>query len=182
MKTQTHIVNGIYDTEKMYLTIGKDSVEKHFKPYRKYISRYNIEKESLVRLQNINGVPNLIDCDDRNKTLVMSKISGKTPAYLTRDNLKDLIELVNKMLDAGVARHALPIRDIIVDNQNKLGLVDFERSTLRGSIIRLDWYVAKKVTHYHLYRLIAQFQPDLLTNKQSQKLNAVTRIRHFFKR
>ncbi|WP_394496041.1 hypothetical protein [Shewanella sp. ENK2] len=182
MKTQTHIVNGIYDTEKMYLTIGKDSVEKHFKPYRKYISRYNIEKESLVRLQNINGIPNLIDSDDGKKTLVMSKISGKTPAQLNRDNLKDLIVIVNKMLDAGVARHALPIRDIIVDDQNKLGLVDFERSTLRGSIIRLDWYVAKKVTHYHLYRLIAQFQPDLLSSKQALKLNFVTKVRQVFKR
>ncbi|WP_153915594.1 hypothetical protein [Shewanella sp. TC10] len=182
MKTQTEIVNGIYETEKMHLTIGANSVEKHFKPYRKYISRYNIEKESLILLKGIKGVPNLISNDDRQKVLIMSKLPGQTPTRLNKQNLLDLTVIVNKMLDAGVARHALPIRDLIVDSSNKLGVVDFERSTLRRSIFRFDWYVAKKVTHYHLYRLIAQFQPDLLTSKQAMKLNIVTKLRRAFNR
>ncbi|MCL1066456.1 hypothetical protein L2735_06490 [Shewanella olleyana] len=182
MTTEKKVVDGVYETKKMYLTIGTNSVNKRFKPSRKYISRYNIEKESLIRLKGINGVPNLISFDDQQKILVMSKLPGQSPSHLNKQNLHDLTVIINKMLDSGVARHALPIRDLIVDSSNKLGVVDFERSTLKGSIFRFDWYVAKKVTHYHLYRLIAQFQPNLLTRKQALKLNFVTTLRQAFKR
>ncbi|WP_394131892.1 hypothetical protein [Shewanella maritima] len=182
MKVETEIVNGVYETGKVHLTIGEDSVTKHFKPCSKYIKRYNIEKESLIRLGNISNIPNLIHSDDDTTTLVMSRLHGNTPTHLNEANLQELIVIVQKMLDAGVARHALPLRDILVDTNNKVSLVDFERATLQGSFLRVDWLIAKKVSHYHLYRLTSQFQPQLLTKKQAFKLNLVTQIRRIFKR
>ena len=50
----------------------------------------------------------------------------------TEKNAQDLSRIVEQMLAAGVARHSMPIRDIVVDESGNLSLVDFERSTLRS--------------------------------------------------
>ena len=121
------------------------------------------KKESLIRMQDVKGTPNLVDYQDDRCVLVMSRLPGSMPETLSEDNLLKLIDIVNQMIASGVARHSMPIRDVLVSDSGEVSLVDFERSTLRSSFWRLDWYIAIKVTHYHLYRLIYQFAPHLLT-------------------
>ena len=180
MKNSKKVIDGTYNTHKMLLKIGDKTVSKFFKPVSGSFRRYQIEKEALQRMSHILGTPKLISSDDNSCTLVMSRLSGNMPDHLTEKNLLVLIRIVKEMLEAGVARHSMPIRDILVNDIGEVGLVDFERSTLRSSPWRIDWIVATKVSHYHLYRLIYQHQPQLLTKNQLLKLNVISKLRKLF--
>lgn len=176
---QKKVINGVYETEKMLLTINPDSVTKLFKPKRNSHRRYDIEKEALRRLQHVNGTPSLLAYDDNSDRIEMSRLPGKSTEKLSEQHLMELSRIVDEMLKAGVARHSMPIRDVVVD-EDKVGLVDFERATLRKSWWRIDWFVAKKVSHYHLYRLIFQNQPHLLSFSQAFKVQLGNALRVAF--
>lgn len=176
---QKEVINGVYETEKMLLKIYPNSVTKLFKVKNHSYRRYSIEKEALQRLQHVAGTPSLLTFDDNNDLIEMSRLPGKTPKVLNEQQVKTLINIVNEMLNAGVARHAMPIRDVVVD-EDKVGLVDFERSTLRKGRWRIDWFVAKKVSRYHLYRLIFQNQPQLLSFSQAFKVKVGNWLRVLF--
>ncbi len=159
------VINGVYETNKMLLRIGDSEVVKIFKPKKSSPRRYGREKESLQRMLDIEGVPTLIDTNDDQHTIRMSRLPGKTASSLSADNVVILSKIVYQMLAAGVARHSLPIRDIVVDNHGNLGLVDFERVTLCRHAWSPVWRIARKVSIYHLYRLINDYQPQLLSPK-----------------
>ena len=156
------VIGNIYETNKMLLEISDDVVTKFFKPSSGYKNRYRQEKEALLRMEHVDNVPRLIKAKDLNTTLFMSRLPGRSVTELSEINLSDLTKIVTQMLAAGVARHSMPIRDILVDEQGLLSLVDFERSTLRYQTWRPDWIIAKKVTQYHLSRLISEHQPQLI--------------------
>ena len=178
-KYQKEVINGVYETEKMLLVIYPQSVTKLFKVKNHSHRRYSIEKEALRRLEHVEGTPSLLTYDDGQDLIEMSRLPGKTPKKLTEQQVKSLVGIVDGMLDAGVARHAMPIRDVVVD-EDKVGLVDFERSTLRKGRWRIDWFVAKKVSRYHLYRLIFQNQPQLLSFSQAFKVKLGNWLRILF--
>ena len=174
------VIDNKYNTEKMLIEIGDETVTKLFKPCRGYQRRYKREKEALLRLLHIIDIPRLIKFDDHNTKLFMTRLPGVKPVDLSEQNLRDLTKIVERMLAAGVARHAMPIRDILVDQNGRLSLVDFERSTIVNQLWRPDFLIAKKVSRYHLYRLIAQYQPQLLTKRQKQQLERVNKLRSYF--
>ncbi len=178
------VIDGIYETNKMLLKIGENTVTKFFKPKSHAGRRYFIEKEALSRLKGIPGTPELVFGDDTHRTIEMTRLPGRAAENLSAANVQALSTIVDNMLQVGVARHSMPIRDIVVDNQGNLGLVDFERATLRKSRWRLDWLIAKQVSYYHLYRLIYEYQPQLLSPRQWKqvywggKLKGLVRFMH----
>lgn len=174
------VINNIYDTRKTHLQIFEDKVVKRFKNVSGQLSRYLSEKNALQRMAHLSTTPNLITHDDNKRVFEISKLPGKTVSTLSSIQLKNLAIIVEQMLQSGVARHSLPIRDILVDG-NKVNLVDFERVTLRKYRWAPSWLIAIKVTHYHLYRLANTYHPELLTPSQKKKLNIVQSIRAFFK-
>ncbi|WP_231758505.1 hypothetical protein [Microbulbifer elongatus] len=175
---QKVVIDGIYETNKVLLNIEQDRVVKRFKTRSKtHRRRYFTEKEALHRLRGIREIPQLLDSDDRRFTLQMSRLPGESTARLSSENLNDLGRIVEQMLDAGVARHSMPVRDIVIDAQGRLGLVDFERASLRPRYWRPDWPVARLVARYHLYRLIAEHQPHQLTARQARLVAIGARLR-----
>lgn len=174
------MVGGIYETSKMRLEINATDVSKLFKPGSGAKQRYRREKEALLRMQQVNHVPRLLSFDDAHTKLIMSRMPGGSVKSLSEQNLTDLSEIVTQMLAAGVARHSMPIRDILLDDAGLLSLVDFERSTLCDQSWRPDWVVAKKVTHYHLTRLIAEHQPQMLTLEQQNNLDKAKKLKEIF--
>ena len=159
------VIDGVYETNKMLLRIGDSEVVKMFKPKKSSPRRYGREKESLQRMHDIEGVPTLIATNDEQHTIRMSRLPGQTAKTLSVENAVMLSKIVYQMLSAGVARHSLPIRDIVVDSKGNLGLVDFERVTLCRHAWSPIWRIARKVSIYHLYRLINEHQPQLLSPK-----------------
>ncbi|MCK7596495.1 hypothetical protein M0G74_04320 [Microbulbifer sp. CAU 1566] len=175
--TGKKVINGEYETRKVLLKVGTDSVTKYFKERRGMQRRYLTEKAALSRLKGIAGVPELIRSADASHLLEMSRLPGSSVTALNERNLQGLATIVEKMLSAGVARHSLPIRDVLVDAEGNVGLVDFERATLRSRIWRPDWAIAKAVTRYHLYRLISEHQPQLLKPEQWRLVNIGQKLR-----
>lgn len=162
------VIDGVYETGKMRLTIAESMVSKQFKSKESTHRRYMIEKSALIQLKGIKGFPQLLESFDDMHLLRMTRLSGVRPNRLSESHLHQLHHLVRAMLKAGVARHSLPIRDLLVSPQGKISMVDFERATLKSRSSWLTWWVAKQVSLYHLYRLMAQYQPQMLTPGQSR--------------
>ncbi|MFC3022244.1 hypothetical protein ACFODT_00040 [Vibrio zhugei] len=171
------VIDGVYETNKMLLKIGDDIVTKFFKPKSSTPRRYAIEKEALSRLQGIAGIPVLYGVDDQKHVIRMSRLSGESAHTLSPEQIITLTTIVNNMLNAGVARHSMPIRDIVVDENGTLGLVDFERATLRRRSWSPIWRIARKVSLYHLYRLIAEHQPQMLSETQRKLVELGGKVR-----
>lgn len=164
----------IYETGKMYVSIGDKEVTKTFKKRPRYKKRFTREKKALQRLKGLEGFPQLISYHDC--TVVMSRVTGINQEQLSSQNLKALRLLVENMLEAGVARHAIPERDLLID-ANKVSMVDFERVTLRRHRFSPDWLFAKKVTRFHLLRLINNHDSQLLTEHEKKELKTFTDVR-----
>ncbi|MCL1142429.1 hypothetical protein [Shewanella gaetbuli] len=176
--TEKVIINGIYETSKMRVEITDTQVIKTFKQSSHSKKRYLREKSSLQMLSGKSGFPELISTNDDIKQIVMSKLPGTRPESLSAVQALQLRTLVDSMLLSGIARHAIPIRDLIVDDNGTLHMVDFERVSIKSFASTPFWYVAKWVSLYHLIRLINQFQPDSLTVKEKKLLNIANAIRN----
>ena len=175
---QKAVVAGVYETNKVLLKIGHDRVVKLFKPQSKTRRRrFATEKEALSRLRGTPGVPELLRSDDSAFTLEMSRLPGEAAKQLSEGNLADLARIVEHALRAGVARHAMPIRDIVIDQHGRLGLVDFERASLHPGYWRPDWPIAKLVARYHLYRLMSEHQPQMLEAAQARLVAIGVRLK-----
>ncbi|KXO10063.1 hypothetical protein AKG98_844 [Moritella sp. JT01] len=166
----------IYETGKMRVEIGNDEVVKIFKVRPRYKKRYNCEKLALLRLKGLSGFPEIIKYKDDDTTLTMTRLFGENKEQLSDEALQHLRLLVEKMLSAGVARHSLPERDLLIKG-GKVSIVDFERVTLRGSPWSPMWLISKKVTRFHLLRLISRHNSALLSEKEKNKLAYFSNIR-----
>ncbi|MGR5062376.1 hypothetical protein [Photobacterium sp. DNB22_13_2] len=164
----------VYETSKMHVSIGEKEVIKTFKKRPGYKKRFKREKKALQRLKGVDGFPQIIS--HRNSTVVMSRVAGGNQEQLSNQSLKELRVLVNNMLEAGVARHAIPERDLLIDD-NKVSMVDFERITLRSHRLSPGWLFAKKVTKFHLLRLISNHNSQLLTDDEKKELETFTNVR-----
>ena len=174
MKT---VVNGVYETNKMKVEIGENIVSKTFKKVGNYNRRYKREKTSLQRLSNAPLFPKLVSFDDKRKNLKMSRLQGSQPESLSENQIELLRQMVKSMHHAGVARHAIPIRDLLSSNDKELGMVDFERVTLKRFSLSPIWLIAKKVSDYHLCRLVQEHQPHLLSESEKIFFKKTNKIR-----
>ncbi|PMG40017.1 hypothetical protein [Shewanella sp. 10N.286.52.B9] len=173
------VTDGVYETEKMNVVIEASSVIKTFKKVKDYKKRYFREKIALQRLIGLDNFPKLLHFDDENTTLTMSRLKGTAPETLSVKQIILLREMVANMLAQGVARHAMPVRDLLADSDENLGMVDFERITFRSFEWSPIWLIAKKVSHYHLYRLIRTYQPQQLTEQEYAFLAKTDTIRDY---
>ncbi|MDO6619506.1 MULTISPECIES: hypothetical protein [unclassified Shewanella] len=173
------VKDGVYETAKMNVVIEASSVIKTFKKVKDYKKRYFREKIALQRLIGLDNFPKLLHFDDENTTLTMSRLKGTAPETLSVKQIILLREMVANMLAQGVARHAMPVRDLLADSDENLGMVDFERITFRSFEWSPIWLIAKKVSHYHLYRLIRTYQPQQLTEQEYAFLAKTDTIRDY---
>ncbi len=174
------VINNIYETDKMKVEIDEYVVYKTFKKNQTSGStRYKREKKALKLLSDNSYFPKLLDFDDDKQMIKMSRLVGNHIEIFSIHQIKILRDMIEKMLQAGVARHALPIRDFVAPPHDKysLGMVDFERVTFRNFALSPFWLVAKQVTYYHLYRLIYQYHPHLLSKKERAFYLRIERIR-----
>lgn len=159
----------IYQTKKMRVEIGEFSVVKIFKIKPGSNKRYKCEKEALQRFKGTNGLPELLNYSDQQTRLVMKRLPGKNVEKYSDEHLLRIRELINEALRLGVARHSLPDRDILV-NGNDVGIVDFERISLRSFAWLPIWKMAKYVTQFHVSRLISRHNPNLLSATEQRVL------------
>jgi hypothetical protein len=172
----------IYETEKMIITKEGNNVMKTFKEVRGFKKRYRAEKAALTRLNGITGVPILIDFNDDCYSLRMSCLPGKTPVFLQPHELAGIKEIISASLIRGVARHSLPIRDILSTGNGQVAIVDFERISLKKNYDPFTWFIAKRVTLFHLNRLIFEYQPHLLSPNEKFAVSFGFKIQKFFRK
>ena len=175
---EKRVIDGVYNTSKMLLTIDDSKVVKCFKVESNSSERrYLREKKALEMLVHVPNTPRLIHYEDSQNKIEMTRLPGQSVDALSVSHLWQLTTIVNNMLRHGIARHSLPIRDIVVDVSNQVGLVDFERVTFRHWRLSPIWLIAKQVSRYHLYRLISQYQPQILTPYQTWLVNFGARLK-----
>lgn len=168
----------VYETGKMRVEVSKTKVTKIFKDTSSSKKRYKREKEALKRLKGIDGFPQIISYQDQAKTIIMSHIEGDNKLQLSDQSLLKLRALIKTMLAAGISRHALPERDLLITDSGDVSMVDFERVTLRRHRLSIKWFFAKRVTEYHLLRLIWNHNSSLLSPDEKQTLQRYTSIRN----
>ncbi|RLV59251.1 hypothetical protein D5018_12940 [Parashewanella curva] len=170
----------IYRTGKMYVEINQHNVIKRFLPQRDSLKRFKLEIYALKQLVDFKRVPKLINVNKNEMSFEMSRLPGIKPTCLSQSHIKQLKGIVNQLLSHGIARHALPLRDLLVDEKGKLYMVDFERITICRFKFSPVWLIAKAVTHSHVLRLIGQFQPQMLTRFQKIELISLLGLRQIF--
>ncbi len=173
------VINNIYETKKMRVELLDNAVLKTFKqkPKDRSNTRYQREKKALHLLKGETYFPKLLDFDDEKQMLKMSRLQGEQAQKLSIEQIEILRKMVDKMLNLGVARHAIPLRDLIAKDENELGMVDFERITFRNFALSPVWLIAKQISKYHLYRLIYEHQPSMLKTQEKILFFAVNGIR-----
>lgn len=169
-----------YETNKMRVELGADRVVKVFKKRSGHRARYKREKQALQIMTGVKAVPGIVGHNDAIPQLETTRLPGRNVQHLTVEMLQQLRTIVDEMLDRGIARHSLPIRDLVVDDQGTVGLVDFERVTFRRFEWGLIWMIAKGITRFHLLWLYDSHQPDALSAKQRRIFAAGMKIRNSF--
>lgn len=115
---------------------GKKIIVKSKNPKSTAISRIKIEKDWLERLNKKNIGPKLYFGQD--DYFVMEFIEGKLINDLLdkgnkkeiKDVMKQLLQLMKKMDDLGINKTEMhhPLKHVIIDDKNKVHLIDFERA------------------------------------------------------
>ena len=168
------------DTRKNKVLLYEDRVEKTFKQRRKSERHARRELRALARLEGLDGIPVVLHADLAQRRVVLSRVPGKPLTELERvpdSALAGLRNLIEAMLERGVARHSLPPRDVIVGPDGSVGLVDFERTTCRGFRGSPVWWIAKAVTRFHVLRLVHSRAPHLLSGSEHVRLRAFVLVR-----
>ncbi len=170
---------------KNRVQIHDDRVVKHFVRGHNRSRRLSREIEALGRLAGISGVPAVLEYSTSERFLVTERLPGV--ALADSKNVPDnvfieLRTLIEQMLHNGVARHSLPPRDVIVLPDDRPGLVDFERCTLRRWRLSPGWWIASEVTRFHLLRLIGNHAPHLLSEAEQGCLRRRLRMRSVLRR
>ncbi|MCL1067366.1 hypothetical protein L2735_11170 [Shewanella olleyana] len=178
MSVNKMVIDGVYETSKMRVEIHDDIVIKTFKKARNSTQRYTREKKALHLLLGQKGFPQIIEYDDALQSIVMSRLKGERPETLSELQAGQLRALVHVLNETGVARHAMPIRDFIVDKDGNLGMVDFERVTFRAFRYSPIWNLALKVNQYNLLKLINVYQPQALSAPESEHFYKLLRMRN----
>jgi len=168
----------IVSTSKMSVELNDDFVLKTFKPVYGFKKRFETEKQALILLEGTKGVPQLLSFSDEEHFLKISRLNGKSRMQYSDKTLKQLKFIINETIRKGVARHSLPLRDILVDEKDNTGVVDFERATLKKNCFFIFWYAATLVTRFHLIRFIYDQNSKLLTYSEG----FLVRIGLFFRK
>ena len=167
----------VVSTSKMSVELNDDCVLKTFRPVYGFKKRFETEKQALFLLEGTKGVPQLLSFSDEDYSLKISRLRGNSEIQYSDNALQQLRSVINVTIEKGIARHSLPIRDILVDEKDNIGVVDFERATLKKNCSFIFWYAATLVTRFHLIRFIYDQNPKLLSFTES----ILVRIGLFFR-
>ena len=168
------------DTHKSRVLIFEDRVQKTLGSSRNAALHARREVRALGRLAGLERVPVLLALGLDRKTVIMSRVPGKPLPEcgpVTERTMASLRELVERILQRGIARHSLPPRDVIVAPDGSAGLVDFERSTRRLFPGDPAWLIAKQVMRFHSLRLVQKHAPQLLSRGERRWLRWVSGLR-----
>lgn len=159
-------------------------VRKTYHSGRHAYQRFRKEYRALNRLEPVKSIPRILEFDVSNRVLVMQRIDGiplSQAEFVTPDFLWQLQVLVDAVIAAGVARHALPLRDILVQPDGTPALVDFERCTLKLVNFGPCWNIAKFVTRLHFLRVVKTYHPENLSNKEKTFLRVGDKVERLHK-
>lgn len=161
----------------MSVILHDDYVMKEFKPVHGFKKRFFTEKKALLLMADVDGVPKLLSYSDTEFFLKISRLAGDNCEKFTDNALIQLREIIQNTIKSGVARHSMPIRDILVDSDDKVGVVDFERATLKTESIGPFWFASTLVTKFHMIRFIYFQNPKILSGSE----RIMVRIGLFFR-
>ena len=164
-QSENGIVN-VYETKKMRVSIYETVVVKKFKQHRGYKKRYANEKKALQLLEAVDGIPKVIAYSDSDHALTISRLKGTNRERIPDNSLLKLRKMMDKTIELGVARHSLPPRDILVDEDENVGVVDFERVSIRKYALSPIWLIAKQVSKFRVIKLIYQHNLQVLTDEE----------------
>jgi len=163
----------VLESPKNRLTLYPDRVQKTFHAGRGSARRARKERIALRVLAGLQGVPAVLAVSPDGRSIEMSRLRGKPLAEcrsVQPATLASLRDLVEEVLRRGIARHSLPPRDVIVHDDGSVGLVDFERSSRRWFSAGPLWLVARAITRFHLLRLVGEYAPELLDERERRRL------------
>ena len=169
-----------FDSRKNRVLVYRDRVSKTFKVAWSSALHARREVKALRLLAGLEGVPAVLMASADRRTIVVSRVPGRPLSEcetVAEHTMVRLRELVERMLERGVARHSLPARDVLVDVDGSVGLVDFERSSRRLFPGDPVWLVAKLVSRFHLLRLVDEHAPQLLTQNERRRLRWLLALR-----
>jgi hypothetical protein len=175
----------VVESPKNRVCIYEDRVEKVFAAGRGIARKARREVKALRRLAGIDGVPVLLEISPDGRHVTMSRIEGQPLSEcesVTESTMASLRDLVEQILQRGVARHSLPPRDVIVRPDGSAGLVDFERSTPRLFPGDPIWLMARGIMRFHLGRLTYERAPELLTPWERRRIRLQVRVRDAMQR
>lgn len=172
----------VFETIKMKVELTDGHIIKTFKPCYGFQKRYQAEKDSLQILNEVEGIPRIIEVNDEVPLIKMTLLPGKTVTHLSIEEALEVKRIITTGIENGVARHSLPVRDILADGNGKVGIVDFERVTIRDRVDPVTWHVASKVAFFHLARLLFEHQPSLLSKKDQIAVSTGFKVRAVFKK
>ncbi|MDN3643480.1 hypothetical protein QWY87_12260 [Lutimonas halocynthiae] len=164
----------------MSVELHDDFVIKRFKPVYGFKKRYYTEKQALGLLKGINAVPKILSYSDEEYFLKISRLKGDPCMQYSKKALEQLRSIIDETINNGVARHSLPLRDIIIDEKDNVGVVDFERATLKKNCFFVFWYAATLVTRFHVIRFIHNQNANLLSFTESVLVKTGLFFRHIF--
>lgn len=170
----------VVSTKKMTVEINSDSVTKNFKPSFSYKKRHQTEKKALNLLEKLEGIPKIISFSDANVSITMTKIEGENAVHFSDKSLHDLKSKMLSNIELGVARHSLPARDLLIGTNQNVGIVDFERATIKEDSLSLVWKIAILVTRFHTYRFIYKHNAHLLETRELKFVQNGLFIRNIF--
>ena len=110
----------------------------------------------------------------------MTKIDGENAAHFSDKTLHDLKSKMLSTIELGVARHSLPSRDLLIDINQNVGIVDFEMASIKEDSLDIIWKVATLVTRFHTYRLIYKHNANLLDSTELRFVENGLFIRKIF--
>ncbi len=175
----------IVETRKNAVVLDSARVTKTFKQSGKARRHFRCEIHSLRRLSGLAGIPQLLGSDEANLSIIMSRLPGMPmtgPGAVSVSSIRRLRALVEEVLERGVARHSMPKRDVLLDDDGQIGLVDFERVTLRHWRYSPIWLAACMVSRFHLLRLVGEYAPQLLSPAEARKLRIQGHINALYRR
>lgn len=145
--------------------------------------RFYQELQALRRLSSLEGIPQLHSYSSTERRITLAYIPGKPLSELESvpDELFRKLHIISEdMLSCGVARHALPARDVLVCFDGSTVVVDFERCTLRRCRFGPIWWLSCTVARFNLLRLIDAYAPHLLSQDDRSRLQAQYKLRARF--
>ncbi len=169
-------------TAKMDVIIYDDFVLKTFKKSFGYKKRYLTEKKVLDLLYSIEGIPKILSFSNEIPRLKITRLNGNNVTHFSDRALLNLKSKLYTILKLGVAIHSLPIRDILVDENDIIGIVDFERATIKEESWKITWHIAYLVSKFHICKFIFKQNHNLLTINELKFVNRGLFLRRIFKK